>query len=174
MLLLLGASCQGKWSGLLSLQMITGAKSKMWFTGFHSLFPIWYFNGKCLVYVSGASLLTCTVLCPTILFHFPVCQHSGFPWATAVCLSWEACGRHRSPNFSGHLPCNISLMLPCSVADGWSLVTEFSFSHLRIVLQAGLMQFRRVSTSSWYVYANPVCAPQMNLTYILCTLPVKG
>lgn len=48
---------------------------------------------------------------------------------------------------------------------GWSLVTDFSFSHLHIVLQAGLMQFRRVSTSLWHVYVNPVRAPKMNLTY---------
>lgn len=84
---------------------MTGAKSNIWFTGFHSLFLIWYFNGKCLVY--GASLLTCTVQYLSLLFHFPVCQNADFPLELQLCLAWKACGQHRSPNFSDCLPCNV-------------------------------------------------------------------
>lgn len=80
-LLVLGASCWGKWSELLELQMIIGAKSEMWFTGFHSLLPTWYFNAKHLAYVSGTSLLTYTVVNPTLLFPFLPANTQDFLWS---------------------------------------------------------------------------------------------
>lgn len=84
--------------------MVTGAKSKMWFTGFYSLFSIWYFNGKVsgLHFWSHLSDLHCSLSDSPVSFpSLPACRLSS--WATAVCLSWEVCGQHRSPNFSGHL-----------------------------------------------------------------------
>lgn len=78
-LLLLGASCRGKWRELLEPQMTPRAKSEMWFTGFHCLLPTWHFNAKYLAYASGASLLTYTVVNLTLLFPFfcpPACRIS--------------------------------------------------------------------------------------------------
>lgn len=90
--------------------MITEARNKMCFTAFHSIFPIWYFSGNCLVYTSGASLLTCAVLYLTLLIHCPLCQHAGCLLVLQLRVPPVACAQHRSPNFSSHPPCNISLM----------------------------------------------------------------
>lgn len=90
--------------------MIPEARSKMCFTTFHSIFPIWYFSGNWLVYITGASLLTCAVLYLTLLFHFPLCQHADWLLVLQLCVPPAVCAQHRAPNFSGHPPCNISLM----------------------------------------------------------------
>lgn len=60
--------------------------------------------------------LRCSVSNSPVSFsRLPACKLS--PWATAVCLSREACGQQRSPNFSGHLPCNISLMYLLNIIE---------------------------------------------------------